>query len=104
MSDRQERKQRQRRRRRSQGRNPAEEHELNLARRTVRQRPRSEVWAWMRGRSIAGQTIPVPLLVACCEYVGERAGGTDATFVRLRDEVREATGRDMPVVSTRREV
>lgn len=69
----------------------------------MRLRPRDEVWQWMRSMSVAGQTIPVPLLIACCEYVGERSGGTDAVFKRLEAEVKAATGRDMPVMSTRRE-
>lgn len=76
---------------------------LAEARREVRKRDRDDVWRFLVDRSSKRQTIPIPLLVAACEYVGEtRQGGTDAVFQQLQSEVLMATGHGMPLEPSQR--
>lgn len=73
------------------------------AQKDVRKKKPDELYRWMVEQSVKRQTIPMPWLVAACQYLGERWGkSTDDVFKQLRAEVRALSGHDMPVESDAR--
>lgn len=94
-----------RRRRRKSGRvtPKAPPDALAVARHEVRRHTPERVYSWMLDQSQRRQTIPIPLLVAGCEYVGRaRRCGTDRVYEDLQAEVFATTGHGMPLENDKR--